>query len=157
VKQRIAAGAIVIDDVRVLLVHHLRPGLFDFWVPPGGGVTGEEPLPQAASREVREETGLDVEIVRLAYIDELVIGDTRQCKFWYLARTRIEQDISIASAAAKAEHIVEAAFLTHADFEGKTIFPHVLRDEFWGHLRDGFARPYYLGVRRAEVDYPSER
>ena len=155
-KQRIAAGAIVLDGDRVLLVHHERSGIFDFWVPPGGGVIGTEPLPEAAAREVLEETGLRVEILKLAYIDELMIGETRQCKFWYLARS-VEGRISVASPAAKAEHIVEAALLARGDFAGKTVFPHVLRDAFWSHLREGFAQPHYLGVRAAEVDYPSER
>lgn len=152
-RQRIAAGAIVVDGDRVLLVHHQRPGVFDFWVPPGGGVAGAEPLPQAAAREVLEETGLEVEIGRLAYIDELMIGETRQCKFWYLARASHKR-ISTASATARAEHIVEAAFLTRIEFAGKTVYPHVLREAFWEHLREGFAQPHYLGVRAAEVGYP---
>ena len=155
-KQRIAAGAIVVNGDRVLLVHHRREGILDFWVPPGGGVIGDETLPQAAAREALEETGLTVEIQRLAYIDELIIGKTRQCKFWFLARAA-SADISVGCESAKAEHIVEAAFLARAQFEGKTVFPHVLRDEFWSHLRDGFAQPHYLGVRQAEIDYPSER
>ena len=28
---------------------------------------------------------------------------------------------------------------------------------FWTHLREGFAQPRYLGVRRAEIEYPSEQ
>lgn len=155
-RQRIAAGAIVVDGDRLLLVHHRRPGAFDFWVPPGGGVIGSEPLPQAAAREVLEETGLQVEIATLAYIDELIIGETRQCKFWYLAHAS-SAAITVESEAAKAEQIVEAAFLARRDFAGRTVFPPVLLDEFWTHLREGFAQPRYLGVRRAEIEYPSER
>lgn len=152
-KQRLAAGALVLEGERVLLVHHRREGLFDFWVPPGGGVREREELPSAAAREVTEETALVVEPTRLAYIDELIISETRQCKFWFLAR-RLRGDLSIASEAAISEHIVDAAFLSRADFAGKTVYPHVLRDEFWGHLRGGFAQPIYLGVREAEIGYP---
>lgn len=151
-KQRIAAGAIVVDGDRILLVHHLRPGAFDFWVPPGGGVAGREPLPQAAAREAFEETGLTIEVQRLAYIDELIIGETRQCKFWFLARAA-STSLTVDSEAARAEQIVEAAFITRAQFAGKTVFPHVLRDAFWSHLREGFTQPHYLGVREAEVGY----
>lgn len=152
-KQRIAAGAMVVDGDRLLLVRHRREGIFDFWVPPGGGVDGAEPLPAAAAREVLEETGLRVAIERLAYIDELMISGTRQCKFWYIAKPS-GGALDIASEAAQREHIVEAAFFARADLAGKTVFPHVVRAEFWDHLREGFAQPRYLGVREAEIEYP---
>lgn len=41
---RISAGAIVESDGRLLLVRHYRPGRYDFWVAPGGGVKGDESL-----------------------------------------------------------------------------------------------------------------
>ena len=152
-RQRLAAGAIVVEGDRVLLVHHRRDGVFDFWVPPGGGVHDREDLPRAAERETAEETALTVEATRLAYIDELIISDTRQCKFWFLAR-RVSGEISVASDSARAEQIVEAAFLSRADFPGKIVYPPVLRGDFWTHLRGEFSQPVYLGVREAEIGYP---
>jgi 8-oxo-dGTP diphosphatase len=151
-KHRIAAGALVVENDRLLLVHHLRPGAYDFWIPPGGGVMDTEELPTAAVREVGEETGLIVEAVCLAYIDELLISETRQCKFWYLARL-MGGLLSTSSAAARAEYIVEAAFLSRADMNGKAVFPPVVVGEFWSHLRDGFTQPRYLGVREAVIQY----
>jgi len=50
------------DGAQVLCVQ--RPDV-GYWVLPGGGIdTGEEPS-DAAMREVKEETGLDVRVVRL--------------------------------------------------------------------------------------------
>jgi 8-oxo-dGTP diphosphatase len=151
-KHRIAAGALVVENDRLLLVHHLRPGAYDFWVPPGGGVMESEELPVAAVREVVEETGLVVEAVSLAYVDELIISETRQCKFWFLARL-VGGSLSTSSTAARAEYIVEAAFLSRSEMSGKTVFPSVVVDEFWTHLRDGFAQPLYLGVREAVIQF----
>jgi 8-oxo-dGTP pyrophosphatase MutT (NUDIX family) len=111
-----------------------------------------EELPVAAVREVAEETGLIVEAVCLAYIDELLISETRQCKFWFIARL-IGGSLSASSAAARAEHIVEAAFLSRAEMNGKTVFPLVVVDDFWTRLRDGFAQPRYLGVREAVIQF----
>jgi len=41
-KHRISVGVIVEQAERLLLVRHLKPGAYDFWVPPGGGVQGTE-------------------------------------------------------------------------------------------------------------------
>jgi len=154
-RHRIAAGALVVRDDRLLLVHHWREGGYDFWVPPGGGIIGAEALAEAAVREVAEETGLVVEATALAYIDELLISGTRQCKFWYLAHI-VGGTLTTASAAAQAEHIVEARFVGEDEMGGKTVFPPVVRDDFWAHLRAGFERPRFIGVREAVIKYPDE-
>ncbi|MFH9068071.1 NUDIX hydrolase [Streptomyces alboflavus] len=59
----VAASAVVIDDQgRVLLQRRSDSGL---WALPGGGMEMTDSLPGAAVREVKEETGLDVEITGL--------------------------------------------------------------------------------------------
>ncbi|GAA1439981.1 NUDIX domain-containing protein [Nocardiopsis tropica] len=56
----VAAGAAVIDDKgRLLLQRRVDNGL---WAMPGGAMEMSESLPQAAVREVREETGYEVEV-----------------------------------------------------------------------------------------------
>ncbi|MGA6163522.1 NUDIX hydrolase [Amycolatopsis magusensis] len=50
------------DAGRVLLIHKIDN---DLWALPGGGHDVGERITDTAVREVREETGLDVEIVRL--------------------------------------------------------------------------------------------
>jgi 8-oxo-dGTP pyrophosphatase MutT (NUDIX family) len=58
-----AASAAVFDDVgRLLLQRRTDNGL---WAMPGGVMEMTESLPQAAVREVKEETGFDVEITGL--------------------------------------------------------------------------------------------
>jgi 8-oxo-dGTP pyrophosphatase MutT (NUDIX family) len=69
VSRRAAADAVVFDrDGRVLLQ---RRADFGVWGLPGGAVEVGETLEQAVRREVKEETGFDVEVVRLvgAYSD----------------------------------------------------------------------------------------
>ena len=52
---------LVMWDQQVLLVQHHDPGDDKiFWMPPGGGSEGDETPEEAAQREVKEETGLDV-------------------------------------------------------------------------------------------------
>jgi ADP-ribose pyrophosphatase YjhB (NUDIX family) len=144
-KHRIAAGALVVKSDRLLVVHHRVAGRYDFWVPPGGGVDGAEELTAAATRETLEETGLVVEVGSLAYVDEIVSPEFRQCKFWFLAN--VSGGSLLVPPRATAEHIVEAQFLTQQQLRATTVFPEVLSNDFWGHLREGFAEPRYLGVR----------
>ena len=79
-KHRIAAGIIVEHEGRILVVRHRKPGAYDFWVAPGGGAEGAEDLLATARREVFEECGLHVEPLQIAYIEELLNPQTRECK-----------------------------------------------------------------------------
>lgn len=59
----VGASAVVVRDGRVLLVRRARPPLAGLWSFPGGRVRWGERLADAARREVREETGLEIDIV----------------------------------------------------------------------------------------------
>jgi 8-oxo-dGTP pyrophosphatase MutT (NUDIX family) len=50
----------VVHDGRVLLIHHRK---LDKWLPLGGHIELDEDPEQAARREAREESGLEVELV----------------------------------------------------------------------------------------------
>ena len=57
---RIAVFALIFDeDQRVLLAHRRD---IDWWNLPGGGMEQGETVEEAVRREVREETGLEVEV-----------------------------------------------------------------------------------------------
>lgn len=71
----LAAAALVRDETgRILLVRSARRG----WEFPGGQVENGENLIEAVTREVREETGIDIEIDRLVGLYSNVEGYNSQ-------------------------------------------------------------------------------
>ena len=148
-KHRISAGAIVEFDGRVLLVRHQRPGRYDFWVAPGGGVKGDESLEAAAACEVREETGLEVRVSKLLYIEEFADADCRFVKFWYAA-SLAGGTIDTSHPEAVAEYIVQAAWLAPEEFQGRTVFPPVLTGRYWTDRAAGFPGVVHLPLRQME-------
>lgn len=57
---RVAVGAVVVRDGRVLLVRRGKAPARGLWAIPGGSVRLGETLQEAAEREIREETGVTV-------------------------------------------------------------------------------------------------
>jgi len=60
---RIGVFALIFDDEGGILLGHRRD--VDWWNLPGGGMEAGETVDEALCREVREETGLDVEVGQL--------------------------------------------------------------------------------------------
>lgn len=62
------AQVVLLRGDRILLARHQR-GAAHYWVLPGGGVEPGESPEEAAVREVWEETGLRVRLLRLLFVD----------------------------------------------------------------------------------------
>jgi len=60
-KKCITAGCIILSGARVLLMKHRKLGI---WLPPGGHVEPNEFPTEAAIREAREETGIQVKLMK---------------------------------------------------------------------------------------------
>lgn len=58
------AAGIIIQDGKILLLHRHKSGKV-YYIIPGGGIENGETPQQAAKREIKEETDLDVEIGEL--------------------------------------------------------------------------------------------
>ena len=68
---RVGCGAAIVRDGRLLLVKRLKPPEAGHWSLPGGKVDFLEGIEDAIRREIREETGLDLRLVRLLRLVEM--------------------------------------------------------------------------------------
>ena len=71
----VAVGVIIREDDRILLIRRGKEPSKGCWTFPGGAVELGERLSDAARREAREETGLEVEIGEVATVLDNVVRD----------------------------------------------------------------------------------
>ena len=88
----LAVSAAIIRDGKVLVVRRARNPALGIYTLPGGGVETGETLMQAVTREVREETALEIEPVALAGHREAIARD---------AQGRVERHFVILCFAAR--------------------------------------------------------
>jgi len=72
---RVAVGAVVFKDERVLLVRRGQAPAENQWAIPGGSVKLGETLQEAAEREILEETGVHVRAAKPIYTFDVIERD----------------------------------------------------------------------------------
>lgn len=100
----VGVGVAVIDQGRILLVQRGSDPGRGRWAVPGGKVELGERLKEAAAREVREETGLTVEIGELIWAGEH-ISDQRHIVLIDFLGTLVGGDLAAGDDADRAEWV----------------------------------------------------
>jgi ADP-ribose pyrophosphatase YjhB (NUDIX family) len=88
----LAVSAAIFRDGKVLVVRRARKPALNLYTMPGGVVEAGETLTEAVAREVREETSLQIEVLRLAGHREAMVRD---------AQGRVERHFVIMCFAAR--------------------------------------------------------
>lgn len=119
----LGVGAIINDGARVVLIERGGEPLRGVWSLPGGVVEAGESLADALKREVREETGLEVEPLSVAEVFERVIRDPQGRTEYhyvlidYLCRP-VSGELRAASDAAQAAWVPHEELRSYAITEG---------------------------------------
>lgn len=71
----VATGVAIVEGDELLLIKRARPPSRGLWAVPGGKVDLGESLAEAATREVREETGLLVKLDEVIWVGESIGED----------------------------------------------------------------------------------
>lgn len=130
---RILARVVTYDatEKKILLVRNKDT---NFWYAPGGGWEHEkENILQCAVREVKEEAGLDVEVLRLLYLQEFhATPDTIFFETFWLAKpigdTKLSElhiDLDLNGA------VEEARWFSKEEIQEVKVFPKRLKNTFW--------------------------
>ena len=122
-RPHLAVSAAIIRDGKVLIVRRARPPARGLYTLPGGGVEAGESLHEAVVREVREETGLEVEPLGLAGYREVIARDAdrkveRHFVILPFAARWISGEVALNEELAEARWLAPDALAGLATTEG---------------------------------------
>lgn len=84
----ILAGCVILDDYDRILLLHRNTDRFQHWELPGGKVEPGETAEAAAVRELHEELGVGVRLLKLLGSEEFEDADGHFRYYWYRAEIR---------------------------------------------------------------------
>ena len=136
------ARVIVLDENnRILMVHQHHPER-DVWMVPGGSIEDGEDSASAGIREVKEETGLDVEMKSLLWhVEETGERGQRFVNFHLAKAVGSEENLKLGTDPEREAHaqvLREVKFMSREEVAAlENVYPEWLRDEFWQMLEEG--------------------
>ena len=105
---QIVVAGYIIHDNKILLIHHRK---LDLWLPPGGHIEKDEIPDDALIREIKEEVGLDIELIQQSNlpmkgnikqslavpfaVNVHPVGDHDHCCLFYLCKPKNPEQLKI--------------------------------------------------------------
>jgi 8-oxo-dGTP pyrophosphatase MutT (NUDIX family) len=145
---RISAGAIIIREDKILLVRYRDNHGKTFLVGPGGGVLINESTDRALIREVREETGLEIEPGKILFVEDLLSGRYRMTKIWFLCK--IAGGKLAKTKGAVEEEIIEVGWYRRDRLNDEVVYPDPLKKYDWNDFGKDNWKTLYLELKAAD-------
>ncbi|HXV44057.1 MAG TPA: NUDIX hydrolase [Anaerolineae bacterium] len=115
---RVAVGAVVTHQDKVLLVLRGQPPAKDKWAIPGGSVNLGESLQAAAEREVLEETGLKIKAGEVIYSFDAILHDAEgRVQYHYVILDLKAEALDPTQPLIPADDVYDAAWFSLADLD----------------------------------------
>ncbi|MCF2858105.1 NUDIX domain-containing protein [Pseudoalteromonas sp. SMS1] len=111
------------------------------------GVKGIESLEEAVVREVKEETGLNVTVNKLMYIEQMYTPEERSVKFWYHCDL-VGGALDCTAVEAVSEFIVDTGFKDKSFVAENDVFPPMLKSGFWDKVEQDNVQPEVIQLRQ---------
>jgi ADP-ribose pyrophosphatase YjhB (NUDIX family) len=134
-----AAAAVIVREGKIFIIKRRFPPNEKKWSIPGGVIEIGEPVREAAVREVREETGLDVRIDGIVDVVDNIIYEGERVKYHFINCDF--QATYLSGEVTTNEEVSDFAWMEEGDLEGydlTTGAAHVIRKVFakLGERRD---------------------
>lgn len=139
---RVRVAVVVTRGDELLLVRHRKKDR-TYWLVPGGGLDYGESIAECATRELREETGLEIEVKRHLYLSEAIAPD----KSRHIVNLFVLAEVTGGTLTQPEEEAIEeVAFMPFAELEGLTMYP-AIQPQLVASWREGFGHEMrYLGA-----------
>lgn len=110
-----AAAAVIVREGRILIIRRGFPPNEKKWSIPGGVIEIGEPSREAAAREVREETGLDVRVDSIVDVVDNIIYEDGRVKYHFINCDF--QATYLSGEVATNEEVLDFAWIEEGDIE----------------------------------------
>jgi 8-oxo-dGTP diphosphatase len=149
--QKISTGVLIFKDDKILLVKHVDPHSgFTWWVPPGGGINGDESIFQAAEREVMEEVGLTAKVGKIVYIRQLIYKQLESNVLTiYMLAESVKGELTTSNLDEEdldSKYIKELKYFSKDEIQKIKVFPEIFSDEMWKDYENNFPEIKFIGV-----------
>lgn len=145
---RLRVSVVVVHEGQILLIQEETKGETAYSLP-GGGVELHESIAEAARREVREETGIEVSFERLLWVDERIEKNSQgkhTVGIGVLAKLDPQGSVQAPTpGGVEDEQIVWAGWVDLDDFRTLSLDNLSRRDQVWKALHDPHYVPSYIG------------